>query len=389
MSNKRQFAKYYFFYFAALGLVAPFLGVWLESIYKTNMAMVISAYQATMMIAPIVWGRMAGGSGNPIKWLSNGTLGAAIFAAGLITIKPGIPEATAMFILAAFGVFFTPLLPHLESLVYRESGGDAGVYSKIRFVGSASFMVVSIIFGGIVINHPEFLPLIIFGFLAFAWLVSLPGRFNKLEYVGNIDDESDSNDYTISEAFKTFKSLWLFWVLAITSQVGFFAYSVYFALHMKAIGYSGQVIGGLIGFSIAAEVLAFMFMSKFIHKLKPWAWIAVGMFLTAIRWLIIKNADEAGIAGLTLAQATNAIGFSVVHASCVKILFDRCGHSMSGLFQSIYTSFAYGVGGVVGVGIAGAMWASGGGKMVFDGAFYASLVAFIVACIGGFVSRKK
>lgn len=367
--------RFYFFIFASLGLISPYLGWWLASVLpEHDLKYVLSAFYATLIIVPSVWGHAAFSGQHPGKWLSHGALAAVIFAVGLSQISSSIGVAAACFLIMAFGIFFNPLLPLLEAMAYNQLS-DHGAYSKIRLFGSLGFMLCSSLLGGVVlINHPNFFPWMVAALLLISWLFSLPYKKLTLSIV-----PPTSVDVPKKNIYKSLNSLSTLWIATALTQAAFACYFAFMALHMRSLGVNGWVIGLIIGASAASEILSFWKMDWFFKKAGPWTLIAVASLLSALRWIVVAFAAPGLIGLVLIAQLTQAIGFSVFHTACLKIIHDNLPSTHMGAAQGFYNAVGYGVGGLSGVFIGGIMWEMYGGQGVFLFAMCMSLLAFFLA----------
>ena len=82
-------------------------------------------------------------------------------------------------------------------------------------------------------------------------------------------------------------------------------------------------------------------------------------FTSLLRWVVISIAlSPVWFPLLFIVQASQAIGFSVFHTASLKIIHDTVSSNHMGAAQGFYNAVGYGVGGLVGVFIAGLIWES-------------------------------
>lgn len=379
-------ARFYFVLFGVLGLVSPYLAWWLNSVLADgHLKYAMAVFYFTLILVPAIWGHVAFSGTSPGRWLSNGVLAAVLFSLGLTQIDAGTNIGAACFIILAFGVFFNPIMPLTDALAYNQYADEAS-YSRIRLFGSLGFTFVSTLIGGVIVmSHPHFFPYMVCLLMLVTWILSLPYKAHfkspspsppsshptpKLNILSQILAPTTTNSVVNS-----IKSLWPLWVVVALSQVAFSSYFAFFALHMKSIGFSGWLIGVLIGIAAAAEVLAFLKMKWFFKIMSPWMLLALASLSSLLRWVVIAFAAPSWAPLLLLMQASQAIGFSVLHTASLKIIHDTLPSTHMGAAQGFYNAVGYGVGGLIGVFVAGVIWENqGSGVGVF---IFASTVSFL------------
>lgn len=90
-------------------------------------------------------------------------------------------------------------------------------------------------------------------------------------------------------------------------------------------------------------------------------------------------ATTALIPIILLLQVTQAVGFSVFHTACLKIIHDKISPLQVGAAQGFYNAIGYGVGGCIGVFVGGVLWENYKGAGVFT---FAALLCLLGLCWG-------
>lgn len=380
-------AGYYFSLYAVLGLVSPYLGYWLlETVGSTGMRWALSAFYATLVFVPALWGHVAFSSRNglsqPGQWLTFGTLGATVFGLGLTQVSSDLPVATVCFLVLAFGVFFNALVALLEAISYQILG-DPSSFSRVRMFGSLGFMACSAAIGGtIVMAHPWTFPYLIAAIMSLAWIQSLAYKKVSISTL----EEQGATRIRLGE---TFRKLWSVWGLVASTQAAFACYYAFFAIRMKEIGFSGPSIGVLIGIATAAEVFTFLKLGPFMARHDPRKLIMASTVLTSLRWLVISllaTHSPWALLILIVVQMSQSFGFSIFHVSMTRILHEQAPSAHFGTLRGAAEAFGFGIGGVIGVFLAGTIWDAGYHSSVFLAAAGLALISFVFAC---FLPQQK
>jgi PPP family 3-phenylpropionic acid transporter len=372
-------AGYYFSLYAVLGLVSPYLGYWLShAMGSQGMVYALAAFYATMVFVPTLWGHAAftprNGLSAPGQWLSFGSLGAAVFALGLTQVSAELPVLTSCFLVLAFGVFFNALVTLVESISYTLLETPTA-FSRVRLFGSLGFMVCSVALGGtLVMSHPWTFPYLLAAIMTVAWLQSVPYKRVSMPVPRAAAPLGSS-------LWISARKLWPLWVVVLTTQAAFACYFAFFALRLREVGYSGPLVGVLFGLATAAEIFMFFRMGAVVSRWPPRTLVIVSTALTALRWLALSFiTSTAWFPVVVLAQLTQAFGFSIFHVATLRVLHESVPATHFGAVRGIQEAVGYGVGGVIGVLLAGRLWASGDHSMVF----LAACGLAIVSCLFSF-----
>lgn len=379
-------ARYYFFLYAVLGLVSPYLGYWLSGAMGGHgMKYAMATFYATMIFVPALWGHAAfsprNGRALPGQWLAFGSLGAAVFSLGLTQVSADLPVLTACFLVLAFGLFFNALVALVESISYTllESPSE---FSRVRVFGSIGFMVCSVAIGGtVVLSHPWTFPYLVAAIMTVAWVSSTSYKRVSFPFTPAAPGQAPT------PLSRSALRLWALWGVVATTQAAFACYFTFFALRLSEIGFSGSAIGALIGAGAAAEIYMFLRLGPLVARYSARTLIVFSTVITALRWVVLSLVTgPSWWPLLALAQASQAFGFSVFHVSCLRILKDTTPPAHFGALRGVSEAVGYGVGGALGVLLAGTLWEMGRHPAVF---MLAALFAFSSCLFAIFLPRQK
>lgn len=376
MVTLRNHAKYYFFLFASLGIVSPYIGWWAGQVARPeDVFWILACFYITMIASPSLWGHIAFSGNRPGRWLATSTLVSAIFALGLTQVSVS-PVIASCFLMFAFGMFYSPLVSLADSIAYIHLEEEAA-YSRVRLFGSLGFLCFSTVIGGlIVLEYVETFPFLVCMSILVAWVASAPYKKSVMVFT----DENGEAPAKISVK-GIFVKLLPLWIVACLSQICFTLYYVYFAQHLKASGFSSLATGTLIGFSTLCEIFVFWKIKWFFKRAKPWLLIGLVSAVSALRWIgigLIHDPSWLSILMLFGLQSLHAVGFPVYHTASLKIIHESVPSSQLGVAQGFYNALGYGIAGVVGVGIGALLWPFGG-FAIFATAFCLALIVSLLA----------
>src|SRR5262249_39754542 len=147
----------------------------------------------------------------------------------------------------------------------------------------------------------------------------------------------------------------------------------FFTLHLKRIGYSGMLIGGLWTLSVLAEIVVFLFLPALFrrHSLST---ILLASFACAVVRFVAIGWASAALWILVPAQLLQAATFGAFHAASVAAVHRVFPESAQARGQALFSSIVYGAGSAAGALLAGLAWEAGGPGLAFSASAAAALV---------------
>ncbi len=368
----------YFWYFGILGLVVPFLSVFLDArgFSSLEIGEILAVITATKIVAPTLWAQLADKSG---KQLTIVKIGALLSLLSFSLIIWTVSYWPLMFSLAMFSLFWTAILPQLEVMTLNSIRKSAKIYARIRLWGSIGFIIVAMLAGELIERYsPEAFSYIGIVVLAGLFLSTLVSQQPRIKSLVKVDDSSIKD--------KVFKgNFLLFFFAGLMLQMSFGPYYVFFALYLKNLAYSGFLIGIFIAIGVVAEIGIFIFAGLFFKSFSLKALISSSILLTALRWYIVGHYANSDIA-LALSQLIHALSFGLYHSASIAFIQQHFNANQQSRGQAIYIGGVYGIGGAVGAYMAGILWQDGmGAMMTFD---FAALTAFIGGVFALFIANK-
>ncbi len=379
MSLFTRLSSSYFFYFAILGLISPYLSVFLDGkgFNSLELGEIFAILTATKIIAPSLWAILADKTGKQLQIIRLGAL-LALFSFILLFWLDSFWSISIC--LAFFSLFWTAILPQLEVLTLNSVRRSSKIYARIRLWGSLGFIALAV-FAGQVMEYYQQLDLsnahwysfteafILMGtailvFLLLSTLFIKPQRMAK-----SIQKEP----LAISSKLMSPRFV-VFFIAGLLLQISFGPYYGFFALFLRDLSYSGFAVGLLISLGVVAEILIFIFASYFFKSFSLKALLVFSLVVTAIRWaLVALYADSIWLLAFT--QLIHAASFALFHSASMIFISNHFTSCQQSRGQAIYLGGVYGVGGAIGAYVAGILWLDGLGA---DTAFITASAAALL-----------
>lgn len=361
----------YLLYFGQLGVLVPFLGVFLDGrgLSSQEIGELTALITLARILGPNLWASMADKSGKGLRILQLGSF-LTVSSFSIIFFVDSFWGMTISFGLMM--MFWTAILPQMEVMTLNCVKSNATKYSRIRLWGSIGFIVLTMLTGKMIDLFSTEAPIYVSILVLF--LIFLSSLLLK-EPEAN-PDKQDTHDSIWNKARS-----WVFVGFigsALLLQVSFGAYYGFFALYLRDLGYSGQATGGFIALGVAAEVIIFLLAGRLIAYCGIKWILLISILLTALRWLMLGVFADYFLV-IFLSQVLHAFSFGMTHAASISFIHHYFGQKFQARGQALYVSIGFGVGGAIGSYIAGQLWQQG------QGAISTFIFAACIACVSAFL----
>ena len=352
-----RIAGFYFFYYAFIGMFAPYWSLYLQSIYfgAVEIAILMSVQPVMRMIAPNVWGWLADHTGKRLLVVQVAATLSALFYLGVF--------ATTSFwglllVLGLMSFFWSASIPLVEATTLTYLGKNAARYGRIRSWGSVGFIIAVVGLG------------FAFDYIAIEWLL-WAGLFIMLGilFFSRLIPHTEVPIYhtdhqPIRKIMLQPRVLVLFGACFLMS-VAHGPYYTFFSIYLVEHGYAKSAVGGLWALGVICEIGVFFLMPWLVRRF-GYTRILLGSFACAIlRFLLIGWCVDLLLL-LLVAQVLPAATFGAYHAASVGLVheFFQGRHQSKG--QAMFGSLTYGAGGVLGGLASGPIWQHYGASVLYS-----------------------
>jgi len=361
-----RLSGFYFFYFAALGALVPYWGLYLKALgfSAVDIGELVAIIMATKVIAPNVWGWIADHTGRKMTIIRAASLSAAVAFAGVFA---GHGYGWMALVMAVFSFFWNAALPQFEATTLNHLGDEARRYSSIRLWGSIGFIVSVTALGMLFQTRgTDNLPTILLLLFVSIWLFSL--------FVPDSSSVEEPSDQKPLRSVLKRPAVGALFLVCFLMQASHGPYYAFYSLYLTAHGYTETSIGQLWALGVVAEIMVFLAMPRWLPRFSDRRLLLVAALLTAVRWALIGlYVDRAWI--LMLAQTLHAASFGVYHAVAIHLVHRFFQGRHQGRGQALYSSVSFGAGGAAGSFAAGYLWEGVGAQWMYGMASGTALVA--------------
>ncbi len=342
-----QISSFYAFYFASLGALIPYLGLYLQHLHFSaqDIGEMMATLMATRIIAPNLWSWLADHTGKGMLIVRVTSLLALLSFAGIFFSST---YWWLVAVLSLFSFFWNAALPQFEANTLQHLGDAPHRYSRIRLWGSVGF--IGSVWGlGILFEYHSvgWLPVIVISLFIGIWLSSLlvPAR------------SSEHQTASHSSLWKVFKQPAVIALLlsGFLMQASHGPYYTFYTIYLESYDYERGFIGALWALGVLAEVGIFIIMHHLLQRYRLPRLLLVSLLLAALRWFMIGALADTLVA-LVLAQSLHAASFALYHAVSIQLIHRFFVGKYQGRGQALYGSLSFGAGGMVGSLASGYVW---------------------------------
>ncbi|MFN3544466.1 MAG: MFS transporter [Thiobacillus sp.] len=369
-----RLSGFYFFYFAFVGAISPFWGLYLQSLAfsAVQIGVLMSLLQVMRIFAPNIWGHLADRSGRRTAIVQLAAFGSALAFAGVFF---GSGFWWMFAVMATVSFFWSASLPLVEAMTLSHLGDRIDAYGRIRLWGSVGFIVM-VVGLGYAFDYvsiawlPWAVLAVMLGIAAFARVIP------EAEILAHHGDHRPLREVVRRPEVAALLAACL--LMAVTHGPYYTFYSIYLVDH----GYDKSTVGWLWALGVICEIGIFLVIPRIFSRVTPRTLILASFALAVLRFLLI--AWGVGSAWVVWgAQTLHAFTFGTYHAAAVALIHQhfRGRHQARG--QALYTSLSYGVGGTIGGLASGFTWEALGPAWTYTLAAASAALAWLVYAVWG------
>lgn len=362
-----KLSGFYFFYFTLFGAVIPYISLYYQSLGMDpiQIGQLMAVFVGTKVFAPNLLGWLADKTGKTVLWLRWMGLLTLVSATGFLLLNSFTGLLITVFF---FSFFFHSALPLFESFTFQSLSGLKELYGQIRLWGSIGFIAAVLGVGWLLQTYAED------GYAFYPWVLWISSVVVLLTMFWVKEPEPTSgsfqSDREVGGSALSFLSImrqpWIisFLLVTILAQFSHGAYYSFYSIFLEEHGFDKTAIAWLWSIGVVAEIFVFFFMPWLFRSFSVKTLLLLSLILTLIRWLMIPYVvDSIGL--LVLAQIFHAASYGLFHAAAIHLIDEHFHGDNRSRGQAIYASLSHGLGGGVGMLVAGYAWQSGGAVLAF------------------------
>ncbi|HMN45674.1 MAG TPA: MFS transporter [Povalibacter sp.] len=372
-SDSLRLAAGYFMYFGAVGIFAPFWSPYLalRGFGPVEIGLLIALVSAARAVVPLMLGWIADATKRPTRVLQiSAALAVVCFA--LFPLQSGLLSFGLLSLL--FGAFWNAVIPLFDSHALHHLGTQSHRYGRLRLWGSVGFIVVTSV-GGFILDQA--------GYRWVPWLALPPmiGAFLMTLTVPPMATTADR--ISLRELGSIVRSRGVVAALVVATLVVMSsgAYYAFFSIWLETNHYDKSTIGLLWALGVLAEVAVFAMGQSLLTRFSIRTLFIAAAAGTAVRWMVVAWFVAHPVL-LAASQLLHCLSFAVLHFAIVLTAHREFPPALQSTGQSLFSSVAYGGGGLAGSLLAGVIWAAVSARASYVTAAIIVVFATICAVLG-------
>jgi len=369
---------YYLALCGAMGLYLPYLSLYLASVGLSDAAAVqVQAVVPFMgLFVPPLLGLLADARHARIWLLRGFSAGTAVTFAALGVVG-GHVVAVAV-VLAAFALARAPLMSLADTTAHEHVGRHGGTYGRLRTWGSVGYLVLALLAGALYdatsIRWMVWATTaMLVALVVCAWRMPAPPPRREGGALGEI-----------GRLLRT-RSLWWFLAAVAFGQAAGTCYDTSLALHLRHLGYAKNFLGLVVAVGVGAEIVLLAFSGAILARVRAERTLVAAFLFGTARWLLLSVVTSK--AALLLQAPLHALSFALYWVSGTTLVREYAGPRASAAGQGLFAA-AVAVGSMVGNLGGGALFARGGGRLLFSVTAGSAAIAAGLAAVHAVARRR-
>jgi MFS transporter, PPP family, 3-phenylpropionic acid transporter len=346
-----RFLALYSALYAAFGVSSPFFAAFLagRGLWPEAIGLVLAAGTAMRLIAGPVGGRVADRTGAPRMTLVAYAAAGACVAFGYL---PSYGLWALLLVSMVHASTLAPLTPIADALTLEAAAATKRFeYGWVRGAGSAAFILGTLL-AGLVVGRFGLVAIIwlngtLFGVAAFcAWWV--PDLLRPVSPVVPRDRVAGVGSLLRLPAFRRLM------LVAALIQGSHALHDGFVVIHWRSVGIGDGTIGLLWSESVAAEVVVFLLVGRWLlDRLSPAGASILAAAGGIVRWVVLAETSSA--AASAVVEPLHGLTFALQHLACMRLIAAVVPPRLAATAQAFY--------GTVAVGMASALLTLGSGPL--------------------------
>jgi MFS transporter, PPP family, 3-phenylpropionic acid transporter len=354
-----RIAFFYFVYFGAVGVMLPYLPPHLRAMgfSGTEIGALLAVAPLLMIVVPPLWGFFADRARSTAAVLKLACLGSALAFAPLLGAKSFFAVAA---VLTVHALFYTPITALADTVAVAHVRAHGGDYARLRLWGSVGFVITSFAFSAHLAHRGSAADVVWVTLALFGVAAAAATSIRSLGATALRPSLSDARRLARDPAFLAFLVAGgLHWAAAAP-------FHLLFAVHLEDLGADPRWIGAGLALAVGAEVAVMWRFPALRRRLSLFGLLQLVFVASAARWLLTAWAPSGAMAAAL--QVLHGLTFGAFFVAAIVHLQDTVPERLRATGRALFSSVVFGLGGVGGNALAGALYDLGGASLAFAAA---------------------
>jgi PPP family 3-phenylpropionic acid transporter len=358
-------AGFYFFYFCAVGVFTPFMGLYLveRGCTPAQVGVVFGILGAMRIATPYLWGTI-GDRTNRRVYLIKAALLAALLSFAAIWLVPDYGGMLAL--LVAYGFFINGTLSQFEVVVFQHLADRRAEYARIRLWASIGFVVAVILLG------PVFDKLSLSAFplwVGALYFIAWAGASRIPEPPVQAHHHSHGSLLSVLRKPPVIALMAIGFLMQLSSA----PFNAFFSIYLDEHGYAKSTTGTVWAIAVAAEIVVFRYVPQMQNRFGLRNLMLFSLLALAVRWILQTFVVDDRFL-LMAVNCLSAVSVGLNYIASLALVNEMFPPTSQGRGTALYIGISNGVGTALGSLITGFLWTVWHADWIW---YAASLVAFV------------
>lgn len=351
-------AAYYLLLFMTVGVSLPFLPGYYKTLGFTGVeaGALLSIGPFFSLFMPPVWGQLADRTHRPGLVLTVATAGGSV---GYFLLARATSFEQAFIALCINAAFASSLTSLADSLAVHQVQQHGGNYSAIRIWGSIGFVLTALPFGFFITEVDRSAALIPFALMTTAaiWAGAALSRVSM--------HAPEGPRPTVANALALIrrKEIALFLTASALHWIACTPYHGSLAPYVKDLGLPPWVVGVSASFGVLSEIVVMFTWPRWAPRVSTRSLLLWVFAASALRWALMSAVSQPLL--LSAVALLHGLTFGAFYLAGVGWMTKHAPGSLRATGQALFAAATFGIGGVVGYRLSGALYDSLGGPRLF------------------------
>ena len=364
-----RIAGFYFFYYAFVGMFAPYWSLYLKSIHfdAIEISVLMSIQPVMRMIAPNIWGWLADHTGRSRDVVIVAASLSALFYLGVFVTTSfwGV-----LLVLGLMAFFWSASMPLVEATTLSYLGKNSAHYGRIRSWGSVGF-ILSVVGLGYAFDHIAIAWLLWAGLVCELGILLFSRQIPKTEVLAHHTDTQPIRQIVLQP-----RVLALF-AASFLMSIAHGPYYTFYSIYLVEHDYAKSAVGGLWALGVICEIGVFFLMPALVRRFGFARILQVSFSAAVLRFVLIGWAVD-WVVVLLFAQTLHALTFGAYHAASVGMVHEYFQGRHQSKGQALFGSVTYGAGGMIGGLASGPIWQHWGASVLYSFSAVMAALGFLL-----------
>lgn len=377
-----RISLFFFALYASVGITLGYLPPHYRALGFSGkeIGLAVSLQPLLMIVVPPVWGYLADRTGRPVRLLAIACTGACLAFVPMLWARS---VAAVVATLAVYSLFATTLASLADSVAVVEARRLGTDYARLRLWGSIGFVVATWCFGwwldagGVADDAPIAALAAIAGHALVAWwLRPAPGT-----RIGGAPVPRD--------AIRLLRrpDLLLFFAAAMFHWASMAPYHMLFAIHLADLGAGGRLVGVGFALAVTTEVVVMWRFRDLIRRIPLEPLLQLTFLVGIVRWALTAATGNGTV--VALVQGLHGLTYGAFYVASIVWMEREIPDRLRATGRALFASLVFGIGGVFGNGVAGALHDVGGGRLAFGAAAAIDLLPPLLFAASGWCAARR